>query len=120
MELGDGARDFADALGADEVARKNLRGHIQIIQGKRGARDKKNYDAKNVTTGAQINVGDLVLKKRAQLRAKMHGRIGPKRDGPYRATAAKTTSVHIAKCNGAVEKRASFHVIKKYDDHVNA
>ena len=41
LELGDGARDFADALGADEVARKNLQGYIQVIQGKRGARGKK-------------------------------------------------------------------------------
>ena len=73
-----------------------------------------------MTTGAQINVGDLVLKKHAQLSTKMHGRIGPKWDGPYRVTAVKKTSVHIAKGNGVVEKRVSFHVVKKYDDHVNA
>ena len=120
LELEPGVRDFADVLAADEVARKNLQEYIQENQGKRDARNKKNYDAEKVTTGAQINVGDLVFKKRAHLSAKMRGRIGPKWDGPYRVTAAKKTSVHIAKGNGVGEKRASFHVIKKYDDHVNA
>ena len=62
MELEPGVRDFADVLDADEVARKNLQEYIQENQGKRDARNKKNYDAEKVTTGAQINVGGLVLK----------------------------------------------------------
>ena len=88
LELEPGVRDFADVLAADEVARKNLQEYIQENQGKRDARNK-NYDAKKVTTGAQINVGYLALQKRAQLSTKMRGRIGPKWGGPYRVAAVK-------------------------------
>ena len=96
-----------------EEARKTVATAARKRQATKDAANKKGYDKRHRVERHMVAQGDVVLKKVTQLSGKMHGKIGPKWEGPYKVTKVTRTHAHLVAA-GKKPTMAPYGNIKKY------
>ena len=103
-----------EAIRRFQEARKEVALSARLKQLKKDAKNKRDYDRRNRVDEVMVSPGDLALKRITQFTKDMHGKLGPRWEGPYVVTKVTRTTVHLSAA-GKKPTTAPHANIKKYN-----